>query len=66
LRKGLTLQGAWHWNLSLTPRMLQLIGDCRDKLDKQITHTFPMGRVGEAWELQLTGRCGKVLLYPWQ
>jgi len=63
---GRTLQGSWHWNLNDTPRVMQLIRDCRDLLDRQITHTFPMSRVREAWELQLTGQCGKVLLHPWQ
>ena len=36
-----------------------------DKLDRLITHTFPMSRVQEAWELQVTGDCGKVVLDPW-
>jgi hypothetical protein len=31
-----------------------------------ITHRFPMSRVREAWELQLTGECGKVVLHPWE
>jgi hypothetical protein len=35
-------------------------------IDRQITHTFPMSRAREAWELQLTGNCGKVLLKPWE
>ena len=65
IRKGLTLRGAWHWNLADTPRILQVIRACGESLDKQITHTFPMTKVQEAFELQLTGQCGKVLLYPW-
>ncbi len=63
--KGLTLHGAWHWNLPHTPKMMQMISRSADKLDKMITHTFPMSRVQDAWELQLTGECGKVLLEPW-
>ncbi len=65
IRKGLNLRGSWHWNLADAPRMMKLIAEVRDSLDQQITHTFPLGRVQEAWELQLTGNCGKVLLYPW-
>ena len=63
---GRTLQGSWHWNLNDAPRMMQLIRDCGHLLDRQITHTFPMSRVQEAWELQLTGQCGKILLHPWE
>jgi threonine dehydrogenase-like Zn-dependent dehydrogenase len=45
--------------------MLRLIREVRSQLDLLITHRFPMSRVGEAWELQMTGACGKVLLDPW-
>ncbi len=34
-------------------------------LDIVITHTFPLESIKNAWELQLTRQCGKVLLYPW-
>jgi len=63
---GLTLQGIWHWKLTLAPRMMQLIRAVGPSLDKLITHRFPMSRVKEAWELQLTGETGKVLLNPWE
>ena len=63
--QGLTLQGFWHWNLTLAPRMMQLIRDVKPSLDKVITHRYPMSQVKEAWEQQLTGQTGKVLLYPW-
>jgi len=66
LRKGLTLVGSWHWNLSDAPRMIDIIRASSEKLDVQITHKFPMSRVQEAFELQLSGDCGKVLLYPWR
>jgi L-iditol 2-dehydrogenase len=64
--QGLTLQGCWHWNLRDTPRIMQTIRACRDLIDRQITHTFPMSRVMDAWDLQLSGNCGKVLLKPWE
>ena len=66
IRKGLTLRGSWHWNLGDTHRMMGMIEEVGDLLDIQITHTFPLSRVQEAWELQLTGECGKILLYPWE
>lgn len=65
LRKGLVVHGIWHWNLADAPRMMQTIRAMGYLLDKMITHRFPLSRVQDAWELQLTGNCGKVLLYPW-
>ncbi|MBV9864569.1 MAG: zinc-binding dehydrogenase [Abitibacteriaceae bacterium] len=65
IRKGLTLHGQWHYNLADTPRIMQVIRTSRDLLDKLMTHTFPLSRVQEAFELQLTGQCGKVMLQPW-
>lgn len=65
LRKGLVVHGIWHWNLADAPRMMQTIRAMGHLLDKMITHRFPLSRVQDAWELQLTGNCGKVLLYPW-
>ncbi|HEY3378748.1 MAG TPA: zinc-binding dehydrogenase [Armatimonadota bacterium] len=62
--EGLTLHGCWHWNLRDTPRLLRTIGAVGGQLDQLITHTFPLSQVHEAWELQLTGNCGKVLLTP--
>jgi L-iditol 2-dehydrogenase len=65
IRKGLTLRGVWHYNLSDTPGMMEVIQRSGALLDRFITHTFPMSRVCDAWELQMTGACGKVVLDPW-
>jgi L-iditol 2-dehydrogenase len=65
IRKGLTLRGAWHWNLAQSHLMMRMIADVAPRLDALITHTFPMSEVRTAWELQLTGECGKVVLHPW-
>jgi L-iditol 2-dehydrogenase len=64
--RGLTLQGAWHWNLNDSARIMQVIGACGISIDQMVTHTFPLTRVQDAWELQLTGQCGKVMLDPWE
>jgi threonine dehydrogenase-like Zn-dependent dehydrogenase len=65
VQKGLTLHGCWHWNHQLhAPAMLELIRRNGRKLDQFITHRFPLDRVQEAWELQATGQCGKVILQP--
>ncbi len=66
IAKGLTLYGAWHWNLTDAPRIMQVIKNSSALLDMFITHTFSMSRVQEAFELQITGKCGKVLLHPWK
>jgi threonine dehydrogenase-like Zn-dependent dehydrogenase len=66
LRTGITLHGSWHYNLGRVHRLLQLIRRAPDQIDLLITHRFPISQVAEAWELQLTGACGKVLLQPWQ
>jgi threonine dehydrogenase-like Zn-dependent dehydrogenase len=64
--KGLTLHGIWHYNLADTPKIMQVIKGSAKSLDKLVTHTFPLGQVKEALELQVTHDCGKVLLYPWR
>ena len=64
--RGLTVRGAWHWNhYRDAEAMFRTIRQSSAMLDKVITHTFPMRDVKKAWELQLTGKCGKVILHPW-
>jgi L-iditol 2-dehydrogenase len=66
IRKGLTLRGVWHYNLGLTPKMMGIVERAGDLLDTMTTHTFAMRDIQKAWELQLTGECGKVILHPWE
>lgn len=65
IRKGLTLIGAWHYNLADSPRLMATISELGDQLDKLITHRFPIDDIQRAWETQLSGQCGKVILLPW-
>ncbi len=65
IRKGLVLRGNWHYNLGHYPKLMKVIQDLPHQLDTFITHTFPMRQVQQAWELQTTGECGKVVLDPW-
>ena len=65
IRKGISLIGSWHYNMNDLPKMMQVIGECPDQLDRLITHTFPLQEIEKAFELQLTGECAKVLLKPW-
>lgn len=66
IRKGLTLIGSWHYNMADTPRMMSMIGEVGAELDKLITHRFPLADIQRAWETQLSGQCGKVILQPWE
>ena len=66
IRTGLTLHGIWHWNLGDAPDMLNMIGRVGDKLDIMITHRFPMDQIEDAWKLQMTGQCGKVVIHPFE
>ena len=63
--KGVDIFGSWHWNHDrYGEQMMQRVRDARPLLDKLTTHRFALDDVSEAFALQETGRCGKVLLYP--
>ena len=66
IRNGLTLHGIWHYNLKHIPEIFSVAKIFGKELDRLITHTFPLNKVEEAWELQSRRMCGKVLLYPWE
>ena len=66
LARGITFRGAWHWNhLVDGDSMRRTLRASRDLLDILITHRLPMSRVQDAWELQMKGECGKIVLDPW-
>ncbi len=64
IRNGLILHGAWHWNLSDVTKMMETIQRSESLIDKLITHTFPLDKTEKAFKLQVSGKCGKVLLHP--
>ena len=66
IRKGLQLIGSWHFNMADSPRMMKMISEVGDQLDKLITHRFAIDDIQKAWETQLSGQCGKVILQPWE
>lgn len=66
IRKGIILRGNWHYNLGDYPKLMKVIKRTSKLLDKFITHIFPMSEVQRAWELQITGECGKIILEPWK
>ena len=65
IRKGIALVGSWHYNLAVVPKLMQVVKASGEKLDRLISHTFPLSQVQAAWELQTTGACAKVILKPW-
>ena len=46
--------------------LLRMLGeaDTRRRIDDLVTHTFPMSRAAEAFEVGLTRDCGKIYLLP--
>ena len=66
ISKGLSIHGAWHWNYGDVDRIFKVIRGSGDLIDRLITHTFLLEKVEDAFNLQLSGDCGKVLLYPWR
>jgi threonine dehydrogenase-like Zn-dependent dehydrogenase len=65
--RGVTVRAAWHWNhLRDADEMYRTIRSARRLLDVMITHRLPMSEVKRAWELQITGECGKIVLDPWR
>lgn len=65
IAKGLSIYGAWHYNLNDAGRLLQMIERVPTQIDALITHKFALADVQQAWEVQCSGACGKVILYPW-
>jgi L-iditol 2-dehydrogenase len=66
IRNGLTLYGIWHYNLNGIQKLFLVAEKCKSQLDVLITHTFPLNKVQDAWELQIRRECGKVILQPWE
>jgi len=66
IRNGLTLHGVWHYNLNDIPKLFRVVGGSKKLIDKLITHYFSIEKIQEAFELQITRKCGKVILKPFQ
>lgn len=63
--KGIEIYGAWHWNHQQHgAEMAERIRKARPLLDRLATHSMRLDQVQDAFALQETGMCGKVLLYP--
>lgn len=62
---GVAIYACWHWNHHRdSAGMWAVIRESQTILDAMITHEFELEKAAKAMDLQDTGRCGKVLLYP--
>ena len=64
IRKGLTVIGAWHYNLSLFGGIMQVIQQSPG-LDALISHVVPMSDIQGAFELSASHASAKIILLPW-
>jgi threonine dehydrogenase-like Zn-dependent dehydrogenase len=64
LDKHLEISGSHDANAAHRDQIVEMIGRVQDKIDRVVTHKFPMSRADEAFEEIMTRRCGKVYLYP--
>ena len=65
INKGLTVRGTWHYNLSLFPKIMQIIQQS-PVIGDLISHTFPLTQVQEAFELAASHQAAKIVLHPWE
>jgi L-iditol 2-dehydrogenase len=65
LVKGVTLRGHLDINRRDVTKLFDVIRRVRGRLSQYVTHAFDLADIGQAWERQSAGECGKVLLYPW-
>ena len=65
IRKGLTIRGSWHYNLSLFPKIMQVILES-PVIERLISHVLPMSRIQKAFELSASRQCAKIILRPWE
>jgi L-iditol 2-dehydrogenase len=65
IRKGLTLIGSWHYNLSDFPSVMKVIQES-PLIDLLVSHVIPMSRIQEAFELSASHETAKIILKPWE
>ena len=62
---GLDIYGCWHWNHQVKgQQMIETIRQAQPILERVVTHRFDLEDVANAMDLQDTGNCGKVQLFP--
>ncbi|MCC7353058.1 MAG: zinc-binding dehydrogenase [Anaerolineae bacterium] len=65
IRKGLTLIGSWHYNLSHFPLVMKVIQES-PLIDRLISHIIPMSEIQRAFEISASRESAKIILKPWE
>ena len=65
ITKGLTLIGAWHYNLNDFPRLMKVIQGS-PLLDLLVSHVIPMSQIQDAFEISASHQNAKIILKPWE
>lgn len=65
IRTGITLIGAWHYNLNLYPKLMHVIQHS-PVIDQLISHVLPMSEIQRAFGLCASHETAKVILKPWE
>ena len=65
IRKGLTIIGSWHYNLSDFPLIMKVIQES-PLADQLISHVIPMREIQRAFEISASHECAKIILKPWE
>lgn len=66
IRKGLTIVGSWHYNRARVSAVFDVIRAMPREIELLVSHTLPMSRIGEAFEISASHDCAKILLHPWE
>tara|TARA_B100000029_G_scaffold151839_1_gene146916 strand:- start:3640 stop:4659 length:1020 start_codon:yes stop_codon:yes gene_type:complete len=64
IRNGHTFLGIWHYNFEDIPKLFKIAESQKNNLNKLITHRFSFDKVADAFELQISRQCGKIILKP--
>ncbi len=65
IRTGLTIHSAWHYNLALFPKVMEVIQQS-PVIDQLISHVLPLSEIQQAFELSASRQCAKIILKPWE
>ena len=65
IRKGIQLMGSWHYNLNEFPKIMEVIQKS-PFVDRFMTHTIPMSRIQDAFEISASQNNAKIILKPWE
>lgn len=65
IRKGLSINGSWHYNLADFSRIIKVI-QTSPLIDLLVSHVIPMSKIQEAFEISASQECAKIILKPWE